>query len=97
MSNDHFDHKNRSTEKNKRKVIKEVYRVKKDCRLNKNSNLTLDIEKSTIKKSIKKSLASSTDQIVPNNEHVANNIVEQQSCSAEGQHDLKVLVLKAPA
>jgi hypothetical protein len=54
MSNDHFDHKNRSTEKNKRKVIKEVYRVKKDCRLNKNSNLTLDIEKSTIKKSIKK-------------------------------------------
>jgi hypothetical protein len=53
MRNDHFDHKNRSTEKNKRKVIKEVYHVKKDCRLNKNSNLTLDIKKSTIKNILK--------------------------------------------
>jgi hypothetical protein len=49
--------------------------------------LTLDIEKPTIEKSS----ASSTDQIVPNNEHVANNLVEQQSCSTGGQHDHKVV------
>jgi hypothetical protein len=69
-------------------VIKQVYRVKKVGRLNKNLELTLHIEKSTIEKSS----ASSTDQIVPNNEHVINNIAEQQSCSAVGQHDLKVVV-----
>jgi hypothetical protein len=86
MCNDRFNHKNRSTQKNKCKVIKQVYRVKKDSRLNKNSDLTLDIEKPTIEKSS----ASSTDQVVPNNEHVTNDIVEQQSCSAGGQHDLKV-------
>jgi hypothetical protein len=67
-------------------VIKQVYYIKKDGRLNKNSDLTLDIEKPTIEKSS----ASSIDQVVPNNEHVINNIVEQQSCSAGGQHDLKV-------
>jgi hypothetical protein len=61
MRNDCFDHKNQSTQKNKRKVIKQVYRVKKDGRLNKNPDLTLDIEKLTIEKSS----ASSTDQIVP--------------------------------
>jgi hypothetical protein len=86
MHNNRFDQKNRSTQKNKRKLIKQLYRVKKDGRLNKNSDLTLDIEKPTVEKSS----ASSTDQIVPNNEHVANNIVEQQSCSAGGQNDLKV-------
>jgi hypothetical protein len=69
-------------------VIKQVYRVKKDGRLNKNSDLTLDIEKPTIEKSS----ASSTDQIVPNNEHAINNIAEQQSCSARGQHDFKVAI-----
>jgi hypothetical protein len=42
-------------------VIKQVYRVKKDGRLNKNSDLTLDIEKLTIEKSS----ANSTDQVVP--------------------------------
>jgi hypothetical protein len=73
-------------------VIKQVYRVKKDGRLNKNSDLTLDIEKLTIEKS----LASSTDQVVANNEHVTNNISEQQSYSVGGEHDLKMLVLKAP-
>jgi hypothetical protein len=83
MHNDRFDQKNRSTCKTKRKVIKQVYHVKKDGRLNKNSDLTLDIEKPTIEK-------SSADQVVPNNEHVTNNIAEQQSCSAGGQHDLKV-------
>jgi hypothetical protein len=67
-------------------VIKQVYHVKKDGRLNKNSDLTLDIEKLTIEKSS----ASSTDQFVPNNEHVTSNIVEQQSCSTGGQYDLKV-------
>jgi hypothetical protein len=73
MHNDRFDHKNRSSQKSKRKVIKQVYRVKKDDRLNKNSDLTLDIKNPTIEKSS----ASSTDQIVPNNEHVINNIAEQ--------------------
>jgi hypothetical protein len=45
MRNDHFDHKYRSTQKNKRKVIKQIYHVKKDGRLNKNSDLLIDIEK----------------------------------------------------
>jgi hypothetical protein len=85
MRNDRFNHKNQSTQKNKRKVIKQVYRVKKDSRLNKNSDLTPDIKKPTIEKSS----ASSTDQIVPNNEHVINNIAEQRSCSVGGQHDHK--------
>jgi hypothetical protein len=49
MCNDRFNHKNRSTQKNKRKVIKEVYRVKKDSRLNKNSDLTLDIKSRLLK------------------------------------------------
>jgi hypothetical protein len=89
MHNDRFDQKNRSTCKTKRKVIKQVYRVKRDGRLNKNSDLTLDIEKPTIKKSS----ASSTDQVVPNNEHATNNIVEQQSCLAGGNMILKWLVL----
>jgi hypothetical protein len=92
MHNDRFDQKNRSTCKTKRKVIKQVYHVKKDGRLNKNLDLTLDIEKSTIEKLS----ASSTDQVVPNNEHVTNNIDEQQSCSAGGNMILKWLVLKAP-
>jgi hypothetical protein len=92
MHNDHFDEKNQSTCKTKRKVIKEVYRVKKDGRLNKNSDLTLDIEKPTIEKSS----ASSTDQVVHNNEHVTNNISEQQSCLVGGNMILKWLVLKAP-
>jgi hypothetical protein len=68
-------------------VIKQVYRVKKDGRLNKNSDLTLDIKKPTIEKSS----ASSTDQIVPNNEHVINNVAEQRSCSAGRQHDPKMV------
>jgi hypothetical protein len=88
MCNDRFNHKNRSAQKNKCKVIKQVYRVKKDSRLNKNSDLTLDIKKLTIEKSS----ASSSDQIVPNYEHVINNIAEQRSCSAGGQHDLKMVV-----
>ena len=42
--NDRFDEKDRSMKKKKYKVIKQVYRVKKDGRLNKNSDLTLDKE-----------------------------------------------------
>jgi hypothetical protein len=61
MRNDRFNHKNRSTQKNKRKVIKQVYRVKKDGRLNKNSDLTLDIKNPTIEKSS----ASSTIKMSP--------------------------------
>ena len=38
--NDHFNEKDRSIQKKKYKVIKQVYRVKKDGRLNKNSDLT---------------------------------------------------------
>jgi hypothetical protein len=91
MSKDCFNHKNRSTHKNKHKVTKQVYHVKKDSRLNKNSDLTLDIEKLTIEKSS----TSSTDQIVPNNEHVINNIAEQRSCSAGGNMILRWLFLKA--
>jgi hypothetical protein len=49
--------------------------------------LTLDTEKPTIEKSS----ANSNDHIVPNNEYVTNNLAEQQSCSAGGQHDLKVV------
>jgi hypothetical protein len=49
ICNDRFDLKNRSTQKNKCKVIKQVYRVKKDGRLNKNSDLTLDIENHILK------------------------------------------------
>jgi predicted alpha-1,6-mannanase (GH76 family) len=60
-------------------------RVKNDGRLNKNSDLTLDIEKPTIEKSS----ASSTDEIVPNNEHAINNIAEQRSCSAGGNMILR--------
>jgi hypothetical protein len=63
-------------------MIKQVYRVKKDGRLNKHSDLTLDIEKPNIEKSS----ASSTDQIVPNKEHIANNLAEQQSCLAGVGH-----------
>lgn len=86
MHDDRYDQKNRSTQKNKRKVIKQVYRVKKDGRVNNNPDLTLDVEKSCIGKSA----ASYVDQIVSNDKHVVNNIAEQQSRSAGGQDDLKV-------
>jgi len=58
---DHFDEKNRSAQKKKYKVIKQVYRVKKDGRLNKNSDLTHVKEKPTVEEV----LASSIDQIDP--------------------------------
>ena len=85
MHNDRFDQKNRSTQENKRKLVKQVYHVKKDGRLNKNSDLTLDIEKPHIEKSS----ASSVDQIVPNDKHVSKNIAEQKSSLTGGQDNPK--------
>ena len=49
----------KSVQKKKYKVTKQVYRVKKDGRLTKNSDLTLDKEKSIIEETS----ASSIDQI----------------------------------
>ena len=43
-TNDRFIHKNRSVQKKKYKVTKQIYRVKKDGRLTKNSDLTLEKE-----------------------------------------------------
>jgi len=53
-------------------VIKQVYRVKKDNRLNKKSDLTLDKEKLTVEET----LASFVDQIVLNGDHNSKNIAE---------------------
>ena len=61
INNDCFDQKDRSVQKKKHKVIKQVYRVKKDGRLNKNSDLTQDEEKPTIEETS----ASSIDKIAP--------------------------------
>jgi len=80
-NNDHFNYRNRSMQKSKRKVIKQVYRVKKDGRLNKTSDLTLDIEKSNIEELS----ASSIDQIAPDVEHISNDMAEQESSSAGGK------------
>ena len=80
-NNDHFDQKDRSVQKKKHKVIKQVYRVKKDGWLNKNSDLTQDKEKPTIEEIS----VSSIDKIAPDIEHVSNDMAEQQSSSAGGQ------------
>ena len=77
---DHFDEKNRSAQKKKYKVIKQVYRVKKDGRLNKNLDLTLDREKPIVEEQSD----SSISKIVPNDDHDSNNVVEQCSSSARG-------------
>ena len=53
-------------------MIKQVYRVKRDGRLNKNSDLTLDKEKPVVEKQSD----SSISEIVPNNDHDSNNVVE---------------------
>ena len=58
-NNDRIDHKNWSVQKKKHKVIKQVYHVKKDGRLIKNSDLTLDKEKPIVKETS----ASSVDQM----------------------------------
>ena len=67
--------------KKKYKVIKQVYRVKKDGRLNKNSDLTLDKEKPVVEEQSD----SSISKTVPNGDRDSNNVVEQFSNSAGGQ------------
>ena len=62
-------------------MIKQVYHVKKNGRLTKSSDLTLDKEKPTVEET----LANYIDQIVPNGDHTFNNIAEQQSSSAGGK------------
>ena len=79
--NDSFDEKNWSIQKKKYKMVKQVYRVKKDRRLNKNWDLTLDKEKPTVEQTS----ASSIDQIVPNSNPASNNLAEQRSSLAGGQ------------
>jgi hypothetical protein len=73
-----FDHRNRSIQKNKRKVTKQVYHVKKDGRLSKNPDLTQDKERSTVEKT------SASSRIAPDGGHVSNDIAEQQSGSVGG-------------
>ena len=80
-NNDRIDHKNRSVHKKKRKVIKQVYRVKRDGRLNKNSDLTLDREKLVVKDQS----VDSIDKIVPNNDRDSQKIVEQCLSLAGGK------------
>ena len=53
-------------------MTKQVYRVKKDGRLSKNSDLTQRIEKPTVEERS----ACSNEQIALNVEYVSNNIVE---------------------
>ena len=83
-SNDRFHQRDRPIQKNKHKMIKQVCRVKRDGRLNKNSDLTQEIEKPTIEE------ISSTpiDQIVPNSNLASIDIAEQETRSAGGQDDL---------
>ena len=78
-NNDRFVQKNQPVQKKKYKVIKQVYRVKKDGRLNKNSDLTLDKEKPVVEEQSD----SSISKIVPNDD--PDNVVKQCSSSAGGQ------------
>ena len=66
-------------------MIKQVYCVKKDGRLNKHSDLTQDKEKPTVEETS----ASSIDKIAPDIEHVSNDMAKQQSSSAWGGQDKK--------
>ena len=69
-------------------MTKQVYRVKKDGRLSKNSDLTQRIEKLTVEETS----ASSIEQIAPDVEYVSNDTAEQKSSSAGGgQDDLKAI------
>ena len=90
--NDHFDEKDRSMKKKKYKVIKQVYRVKKNGRLNKNLDLTLNKEKPVIEEQSE----SSISKIVPNDDHDSNNVVEQCSSSAGGKIRATISVLTGP-
>ena len=62
-------------------MTKQVYRVKKDGRLTKNSDLTLEKEKPIIEETS----VSSIDQIASDVEHASNDIAERQLSSAGGQ------------
>ena len=62
-------------------MIKQVYRVKKDGHLSKNSDFTQDKERPIVEETS----ASSLDQIAPNVEYVSNDIAEQQSSSTGGK------------
>ena len=68
-------------QKKKHKVMKQVYRVKKDGWLNKNSDLTLDKEKPVVEEQSDRSIS----KIVSNDDPDSNNIVKQYSSSAGGQ------------
>ena len=68
-----FDPKNRPVQKKKHMVIKQVYCVKKDGRLNKNSDLTQDKEKPTVEETS----ASFIDKIASDIEHISNDMAEQ--------------------
>ena len=80
-NNDRFHQRDRSMQKNKHKVIKQVYRVKRDGRLNKNSDLTLGKEKPVVEEQS----VNSIDEIVLHDDHGSNNIVEQCSSLAVRQ------------
>ena len=67
-------------------MTKHVYRVKKDRRLTKNSDLTVDKEKPIVEEIS----VSFVDPFVPNIDHTSKNIAEQKSSSAGWQDDLKV-------
>ena len=71
-NNGRFDPKNRPMQKRKYKVIKQVYCVKRDGRLNNNSDLTLNKEKPIVEEQSD----SSIGKIVPNDDHDSNNIVK---------------------
>ena len=54
-------------------MIKQVYRIKKDGRLDKNSDLTRNTEKSTVEETS----ASFIDKIASDIEHISNDMAEQ--------------------
>ena len=90
-NNDCFDHKDRSIQKKKHKVIKQVYRVKKDRRFSKNSDLIQDKEKPIIE-----SLTSYIDQIAPDVELISNDIAKQRSNLARGKARKRRLATRRP-
>ena len=67
-------------------MTKQVYRVKKDGRLTKNSDLTLDKEKPFVEEIP----ANFVDQFVSNRDHTSKNIAKQKPSSVGRQDGLKV-------
>ena len=59
-------------------MIKQVYRVKIDGRLNKNLDLTLGKEKPAVEETS----ASFVNEVVTNKDHTSNDIAKAQSSSA---------------